>query len=174
MISSFVLSIIIMKNPSKIPVIIIFLLISFTFKASAGDDPKTPASVTLIDPALQLQIDSVKYNLKMEGFVLVKESVMPMESEYELPVIVPLNQGTWYHIVFIGDPSSKLFELRMFDFNEKQVVYQKQYGQGKESSNIIRYSYIPKFSEYHMIKPVQVNKKKKNMNGYILMFKKVK
>ena len=97
-----------------------------------------------------------------------------MESEYEMPVIVPLQQGTWYNIVFIGDITSKLYEVRMFDFDERQVVYQKHFGQGMES-NIISYSYIPKFSEYHMIKPVQVNKlKKKNICGYIMLFKKVK
>ncbi len=44
-----------------------------------------------------------------------------------------------------------------------------------KSGNIISYSYIPKFTEYHMIKPVQVNKlKKKNVCGYIMMLKKVK
>ena len=97
-----------------------------------------------------------------------------MESGYEMPVVVPLTQGSWYHFAFIGDKSSGLYELRMFDYNEKQVVYQKHYGQGMES-NIISFSYIPKFTEYHLIKPVQVNKKKKkDICGYIIMFKKVK
>jgi hypothetical protein len=89
-------------------------------------------------------------------------------------VIVPLTQGSWYYFVFIGDLTSKLYELRMYDFNEKQIIYKKQYGEGVES-NIISYSYLPKFTEYHIIKPVQVNKlKKKNICGYIMMFKKVK
>ena len=105
---------------------------------------------------------------------MVKEATMQMESEYEMPVIVPLQQGTWYNIVFIGEVTSKLYEVRMYDFQEKQVVYQKHFGQGMES-NIISYSYIPKFSEYHMIKPVQVNKKKKKgICGYIMLFKKIK
>ena len=83
------------------------------------------------------------------------------------------SEGSWYFFVFIGDPTSKLYELRMFDYNEKQVVFKKQYGDVE--SNIISYSYIPKFTEYHIIKPVQVNKlKKKNICGYIIMFKKIK
>jgi hypothetical protein len=99
---------------------------------------------------------------------------MMMESEYEMPVIVPLTQGSWYQFVFIGDMSSKLYEVRMYDYNEKQVVYVKHYGQDKDA-NIISYSYIPKFTEYHMIKPVQINKvKKKNVCGYIMMLKKIK
>ena len=38
--------------------------------------------------------------------------------------------------------------------------------------NVISYSYIPKFTEFHMIKPVQVNNKKKEMCGYVMLLKK--
>ena len=127
------------------------------------------------DATMKAQADSLKLSFYQQGFVVVKEATMTMESEYEMPVIVPLNQGSWYQFVFIGDVSSKLYEVRMFDYDEKQVVYQKQYGDGFDHSNVISYSYIPKFSEYHMIKPVQVNKKKKkNICGYILLLKKIK
>lgn len=116
----------------------------------------------------------MKSQFAKQGFVVVREATMTMESEYEMPVVVPLAQGSWYQFVFIGDMTSKLYELRMYDYDEKQVVYEKHYGDGMES-NIISYSFIPKFSEYHMIKPVQVNKKKKkDICGYIIMFKKVK
>jgi len=98
---------------------------------------------------------------------------MTMESEFEMPVIVPLTQGSWYQIVFIGDITSKLYEVRMYDWDEKQVVYQKKRW-GDIDGNVISYSYIPDFSEYHMIKPVQVNSKKKDICGYIMLLKKVK
>lgn len=122
-------------------------------------------------PEILHQADSIKQLLAKQGFEVVKEASMEMESEYEMPVIVPLNQGSWYQFVFIGDMSSKLYEVRMFDWNEKQVVYQKKYW-GDVDGNVISYSYIPQFSEYHMIKPVQVNKKKKNLCGYVMLLKK--
>lgn len=129
--------------------------------------------VSCYDTLLKHQADSLKSALYQQGFIVVKEATMTMESEYEMPVIVPLNEGTWYHFAFIGDMTSRLYEVRMFDYDERQVVYQKHFG-GVES-NIISYTYIPKASEYHMIKPVQVNKiKKKNICGYIIMFKKVR
>lgn len=121
-------------------------------------------------PILQ-QADSIKKFLSTQGFEVVKEASMQMESEYEMPVIVPLTQGSWYQFVFIGDMSSKLYEVRMFDWNEKQVVYQKKYW-GDVDGNVISYSYIPQFSEYHMIKPVQVNNKKKELCGYVMLLKK--
>jgi hypothetical protein len=130
--------------------------------------------ISCFDSAMKSQADSLKKEMASQGFIVVKEATMTMESGYEMPVIVPLTQGTWYQFAFIGDLSSKLYEVRMYDYNEKQVVYQKHYGDGMES-NVISFSYIPQFTEYHIIKPVQLNKKKKKgICGYIIMFKKVK
>ena len=126
------------------------------------------------DNLIQKEVDSLKTFYSKDGFILLKEASITMESEYEMPVIVPLSEGNWYYFIFIGDLSSRLYELRMYDFNEKQVIYRKQFGEGVES-NIISYAYSPKFTEYHIIKPLQVNKlKKKNICGYIMMLKKVK
>ena len=118
------------------------------------------------------QVDSLKKLYSADGFILMKEASITMESEFEMPVIVPLNQGSWYQFVFIGDYSSRLYEVRMYDWNERQVIYQQKRW-GDIDGNVISYSYQPKFSEFHMIKPVQVNKqKKKNLCGYVMMFKK--
>ena len=118
------------------------------------------------------QADSIKQDLFGKGFIVVKEAFMDMTSEYEMPIVVPLNQGTWYQFVFIGDITSKLYEVRMYDWEERQVVYEKKQW-GDVDGNVISYSYIPQFSEYHMIKPVQVNKTKKELYGYAILFKKV-
>ena len=121
---------------------------------------------------IKKQVDSLKNLYVQDGYVLLKEASITMESEYEMPVVVPLNQGSWYQFVFIGDYTSKLYEVRMFDWNERQVVF-KQKRWGDIDGNVISYSYIPKFSEFHMMKPVQVNKqKKKNLCGYVMLFKK--
>ena len=124
------------------------------------------------DNGISHQADSLKELYSRDGFILVREASINMESEYEMPVVMPLNQGSWYQIVFIGDYSSKLYEVRMFDWKEKQVIYQKKMW-GDVDGNIISYAYMPQFSEFHMMKPVQVNKqKKKNLCGYVMLFKK--
>jgi len=119
----------------------------------------------------QQQIDSLKSLFNSKGFIVMREASMSMQSEYEMPIIVPMSQGALYEFVFIGDPSSKLYEVRMYDWNEKQVVYQKKMW-GDTEGNIISYAYSPQFTEYHMIKPVQVNKTKKKLCGYVLLLKK--
>jgi hypothetical protein len=107
-----------------------------------------------------------------DGFQLVRETPLQMESEYEIPIVLPLTQGTYYQFVFIGEQSSRLYEVRMYDWKEKQVAFQQKKW-GDVDGNIIAFSYIPQFSEYHMMRPVQVNKKqKRDLNGYVMLFKK--
>jgi hypothetical protein len=123
--------------------------------------------------SIQHQADSLKSLYAKDGFVLLKEASITMESEYEMPVVMSLTEGTWYQFVFIGDYTSKLYEVRQYDWDEKMVVYKKLQW-GDVDGNIISYSYIPKFSEPNMFKPVQVNKtKKKDLCGYVMMFKKL-
>lgn len=126
------------------------------------------------NPDILRQADSLKQLYAKDGFSVVREASITMESEYEMPVIVPLKEGSWYQFVFIGDYTSRLYEVRMYDWNEKQVVYQKKMW-GDVDGNIISYSYIPRFSEFYMMKPVQVNKKKKkDLCGYVMLLQKTK
>jgi hypothetical protein len=152
------------------------LLISLTLLACFGRKALAQNVIrqaACSDPYILHQADSIKQELAKQGFLIVKEASMAMESEYEMPVIVPLTEGSWYQFVFIGDVTSKLYEVRMYDWDEKQVAYQKKQW-GDVDGNVISYSYIPKLSEYHMMKPVQVNKGKKNLCGYVMLLKKVK
>ena len=101
----------------------------------------------------KLQIDSLKNYFTAKGYEVVREASIKMESEYEMPIIVPLTGGAWYQFIFIGDPTSKLYEVRMYDWNEKQVVYQKHMW-GDVDGNIISYSYIP-VSYTHLTLPTK-------------------
>jgi hypothetical protein len=119
----------------------------------------------------QEEVDSLKKYYASEGYSVLREASMTMESEYEMPIVLPMTQGVWYHFIFIGDPTSRLYEVRMYDYTEKQVVYKKNMW-GDVDGNIISFNYVPQASEYHMIKPVQVNKNKKKMCGYVMLLKK--
>lgn len=157
-----------MKNLTTI--IILFFSLSNGTHISAQN---TIRQAACSDEGISHQADSLKKAYAKDGFVVIKETSVTMESEYEMPVIVPLTEGSWYQFVFIGDATSRLYEVRMFDWNERQVVYQKNLS-GDDHANVISYSYIPKFSEYHMMKPVQVNKKKKKgLCGYVMLLKKM-
>ncbi len=153
----------------------VILLTIFLIGASASSTAQNVVrQVPCSNISIKEQADSIKQEMAKAGFIVVKEASMSMESEYEVPVIVPLTQGSWYQFIFIGDMTSKLYEVRMFDWNERQVVYQKKMW-GDVDGNVISYNYIPKFTEYHMIKPLQINKKKKkDLCGYVMLLKKMK
>ncbi len=149
--------------------LVIFLLVLFSTTAFSQDVIKQQSCT---NQSINQQVDSLKKKYSDDGYLLVREASMTMESEYEMPVIVPLSEGNWYHFVFIGDFSSKLYEVRMYDWQERMVIF-RQKKWGEIDGNIIEYTYIPKFSEFHMMKPVQVNKqKKKNLCGYVMLFKR--
>jgi hypothetical protein len=160
-----------MKNfLSKSPVFLILFLLSLTVKAQ--DDVIRLESC--MNESYKPQIDSLKQLFAAKGYEVVREASIKMESEYEMPIVVPLTQGAWYQFIFIGDPSSKLYEVRMYDWSEREVVYKKNMW-GDVDGNIISYPYVSQFTEYHLIKPVQVNKqKKKGLCGYVILLKKVR
>ena len=153
-------------------ILILSLCCAFLFGKTASAQSDVIRQQPCTQESIIHQADSIKSQLAREGFVVVREASMQMESEYEMPVMMPLSEGTWYQFVFIGEYSSRLYEVRMFDSNEKQVIFQQKKW-GDVDGNIISFSYIPKFSEFHMMRPVQINKKKKkNLCGYVMMFKK--
>ena len=155
----------------KRSVILLFTLIIFATLSHAQEVIRVqPCNDTLI----QRQVDSLKILYSKAGYNVLREASIAMESEYEMPVVVQLQERALYQIVFIGDITSKLYEVRMYDWDEKQVAYQKKMW-GDIDGNIISYGYQPKFTEFHMIKPVQVNKKKKKgLCGYIMLLQKVR
>ncbi len=151
---------------------IIGIVFCVNLHLAGNAQPIVKRATTCDNMAILQQVDSLKKEFEKQGFMLAKEASIPMESDYEIPVVVPLRQGTWYRVIFIGDITSRVYEVRMFDWNEKQVVFQRKMW-GDVDGNIINYDYIPQFTEYHMIKPIQINKKKKELCGYFMIFKKI-
>jgi hypothetical protein len=151
--------------------ILLFILLFFAFFSHAQQVIRVqPCNDTLI----ARQVDSLKMLYSKAGYNVLREASIIMESEYEMPVVVQLQERALYQVVFIGDITSKLYEVRMYDWDEKMVVYQKKMW-GDVDGNIISYGYQPKFTEFHMIKPVQVNKqKKKGLCGYIMLLQKAR
>lgn len=123
--------------------------------------------------SIRAQADSLKLIFEKQGFQVMKEASMSMETEYETPIIVPLKERSLYHFIFISDKTSRVYEVRMFDWEENKVFFEKKRVQDGDG-NIIQWDHMPRAAGYHMIKPVQVNKKNKKMCGYFILMKKVR
>lgn len=150
----------------------IFLSIALLYSTSFLQAQDVIRQQPCYDSLITKQADSIKQLMAKDGYHVLREASMTMESEYEMPVIIPLDEKVPYRFVFIGDYTSKLYEVRMYDWDEKEVAYQRKQW-GDVDGNVIIFSYVPKFSEMHMLKPVQVNKKKKKgLCGYVMMFRR--
>ncbi len=158
-----------MKKHLLVYIVFTFAVLNFPNSLLAQND--VIRQQTCEGNPFQQTVDSLKQYYGAQGYSVLREASMTMESEYEMPIVLPMTQGVGYQFIFIGDPTSRLYEVRMYDYAEKQVVYKKNMW-GDVDGNIISFNYIPQASEYHMIKPVQVNKNKKKMCGYVLLLKK--
>ncbi|WP_315821101.1 hypothetical protein [Paraflavitalea speifideaquila] len=52
----------------------------------------------------QHTVDSLKQFYASQGYTVLREASMVMESEYEMPIVMPMNQGTGYQFIFIEIP----------------------------------------------------------------------
>jgi hypothetical protein len=127
--------------------------------------------VDCADSAIIQEADSITDAYEKLGYELLRETSVSMRSQYELPIVLPMNKGDWYQFIFIGDASSILFEVRIFDWNNKQLQYERK-NHGDPDCNIIDCHFVPDESQYYVLKPLQVNKKKKDMCGYVILLKR--
>ena len=150
----------------------IFLLFASWVLSPASFSQQTIRMQPCQNEGIAKQADSLKQLLGKDGFELLKESSLTMESDYEMPVIVPLQKGSLYHFVFIGEPGAKLYEARMFDREENQVAMDNK---KNDEGNIVRFSHVTDATDIHSLRVVQANKKKKKgLCGYVMLLKKVK
>jgi hypothetical protein len=141
--------------------------------AWSGAEGQSKASTSLDRTSLLMerQADSIKTRFTLAGYKVLEETRVTMKSESDLPVIVNMKQGEWYQVVFIGDTHSRSCEVRMYDYDENEVVYKKN--DWAQDGNIITYPFVPRLSEFHLIKPVQhTQSRKKNLYGYFMLMQK--
>ncbi|TCZ75012.1 hypothetical protein [Flaviaesturariibacter aridisoli] len=147
------------------------ILITVLLTATAGAQGAARPAGDL-DPTINRQADSLRKLYMANGYILMKENAVNMESQFEFPVLMQLQAGVQYQFVFIGEMSSRLYEVRMFDWAEKQVYYKKHMW-GDIDGNIIAYPYAARQTEYHLLRVLQVNKqKKKDLTGYVMLFRR--
>ncbi len=152
---------------TKSTLLLLLFLIAFTYKSLCQD---IIAQKPCENEFISHQADSIKIFFSKNGYDVAKETSITMESSYEMPIIVSLRKNTAYQFVFIGDVSSTLYEVTVYDWEEDQIFHEKKLAKDAEG-NITNARIIPSKSEFHMIKVLQVNKKrKKDLCGYVAIF----
>jgi hypothetical protein len=123
------------------------------------------------DSILLFQADSIRQGLSELGFKFAAEWFISMESQYEQPIYLPLQKGLFYHIVFIGEQSSRRRELSFYDGENRKLLGDVK---GIREDNVIRFGHVPQTTEYFTATLLQVNSKKKDICGHLMIFKKIR
>jgi len=129
------------------------------------------ATGSCTDAALVHQADSISKGLTDLGFTFAAEWYVQMESQYEQPVYLPLTKGVFYQIVFIADPSSRRKELGFFDGENRKLLGDVK---NKQENNVIRFGHVPQITEQFLVILLQINSKKNDICGHLMVFKKIK
>ncbi len=148
-----------------------FLFLVFALCSMYNLSAQNVAPAPCIDPIVTKSADSLLQFFRSKSFSLAHRASLTMESEYESAIITELKKGNTYVLAFICAKTSKLFQVSVYDRDEHRVAYEKQKSFDKEG-NILIFSYRPDESGFHIIRPLQSNKRNKEVCGELMLFKK--
>lgn len=94
------------------------------------------------DATLIVQSADLKKSLIQQGFEVINDAMLSMDPRDAFPVIVRMQSGVFYQIVFIGNPRSKKMSLELFG-TEKEPLMEKKLEPYNQGSNTISFSFTP-------------------------------
>jgi hypothetical protein len=97
------------------------------------------------DANLLVQATEVKESLLKQGFEVINDGMLSMDSKQDFPVIVRMQQAVFYQIVMIGNTKSKRMNLDLYGPNQEPIL-QKEQQPLYQTSNIISFSFSPSIS----------------------------
>ncbi len=122
--------------------IILFLLVSLHSVAQGIEiTAEMQQHVELYNAKINELIDKHTKN----GFAILSEEKLPMRSNIDMVVHIPLHAGNWYHFCFIGDPGADKIKANLFleglgDFVADRIVVRREHEFWTEFSFMCTYN----------------------------------
>ena len=121
--------------------IIVFVLFSIV-SISTINAQSTAPRIGCKDATILVQATELKQNLVKQGFEVLNDAMLSMDSREDFPIIARLQAGVYYQIVLIGNTRSKRINLDLYG-PEKEAVLHKEQQPLNQSSNVISFSFSP-------------------------------
>jgi hypothetical protein len=130
--------------------IAIIILAAGATNASFAQKGTVPP-VGCVDPSMRLQADGIKQHFTAQGFKVYRDAMINMESMVPFPVMVQLNRGQLYQIIFVGHPAATNHKIVLYDgadnkIDEKFITRHH----GNDKTNYIIYSIVPERTDMYM------------------------
>lgn len=120
------------------------------------------------DPYILTQATDLKHNFEEQGFEVLNDAMLSMESREDFPVMVRLKQGDFYQVIFVGNTRSSRMILDLFGPNKKPVLNKEQKPMS-QTSNVISFSFTPERSEDYMFLLRQIIKKGNSCGSFTIL-----
>lgn len=126
------------------------------------------ASVGCIDGAIRLQAQEMKDYYLKQGFEVFRDAMISMSSMEPYPVIVQLQKGTFYQIIFVGNTADSKIKLELYDGHDNKLD-EKTVERNREQPNYISYSITPENSDTYMFMLMQKLKNKEMCGSFTIL-----
>lgn len=117
--------------------IILFIAITTTVQAQ-----QMAPKIGCKDATILVQANELKESLIKQGFEVINDAMLSMESREDFPIVVRMQAGVFYQVAFIGNTRSKRMNLDLFAA-DKGLLMQKEQQPLNQTSNVISFSFTP-------------------------------
>jgi len=139
----------------------------FTAQQAAAQK-NTSASVGCVDPAIRTQAQEIKQHFQKQGFVVYRDAMISMSSMEPYPVIVQLQKGQFYQIIFVGNTADSKMRIDIYN-GQDQKMDEKLVMRNRDQPNYISYSFIPETTDTYMFMLLQRLKNKDMCGSFTIM-----
>jgi len=111
---------------------------------------------------------SIKENWKAQGFEVLNDAMLSMESKEDFPVVVQMMQGEFYQIVFVGDNRATKVHLEAYD-RSKKSIFSKTQKPMQDESEVISWSFTPASTDNYTFLLSQVKKHEEMCGSFTIL-----
>ena len=126
-------------------------------------------TVGCIDKSIRLQADEIKHHYTDQGFAVYRDAMVNMESMTPMPVMVEMQKGYLYQIVFVGHSAVSRIKMEVFDGGDHKVD-EKFVMRNRQQPNYLIYTFSPQRSDTYLFTFMQ-KLKNENMCGSLCILK---
>lgn len=137
-------------------------------QAATAQKSASNASVGCIDPAIRAQAQDIKQHFQKQGFVVYRDAMISMSSMEPYPVVVQLQKGQFYQIIFVGNAMDSKIRIDIYN-GADQKIDEKLVMRNRDQPNYISYSFIPESTDAYMFMLLQRLKNKEMCGSFTIM-----
>lgn len=123
------------------------------------------------DAVVRQQAEEIKQHYLSQGFELLRDAMITMNSQEPFPVTIQLNRGSLYQIVFVANKDAQ--RLKMEVYNSADELLGERTGL-KDQPNYLIYTFSPERTDMYFLSIMQRLKSKEGLCGSLFILRLAK